>query len=569
MFRHGLGDSGQGVMQKDNGQSSETLFNRKTSSCIGKEDIVFKIFMIVMAVYYGLRVFMITPWYDELYTYYWFISRGPAYAAIHWPLPNNHVGYSVLSSILMITHNGYIALRGVSFAAALLNLYFLHKILKDAFDSKVSFIGTLFYAGLGSIMSLAVQGRGYTLSITCMLLMILGLQKIMSGDGTRKDYVFTGVGAVLGLYTVPSSLYYVIVIFIGAGFILLLENKRKELGKTVICAVISAMVTFALYSIIWLAVGSNLLVKDQSGSYFGMSHVNVIIKVFPAAWKSGLDYMLASPYIQSIPRAGFTGKLISWFTTEMTEMSGMNGTFTAVILLICIIVANISIFYKRPVNRRKNTSVETDITKECGSTDRRLIILADIGMIGSIIMMIVQAKLPYYRVFAFWGVYIAIFISGAIFYIYKRCGKAIYLLFAIAAVAMIRNMPFHSYQYGEREDQIADALRKTYIAGNTDNTDNTGTETGNTGTKDNGDRHRNAAVTDCEQQYLMKFMYRDVCENTNVTGCGYVIFDKELADGSDSKWEYMTDHDSIDWDYVKESMKEIYENKDFIVYSLQ
>ena len=188
-------------------------------------------------------------------------------------------------------------------------------------------------------------------------------------------------------------------------------------------------------------------------------------------------------------------------------------------------------------------------------------------MIGSIIMMIVQAKLPYYRVFAFWGVYIAIFISGAICYIYKRCGKAIYLLFAIAAaVAMIRNMPFHSYQYGEREDQIADALRKTYTAGNTDNK---GTDAENIVTKDNGGRHRKAAVTDCEQQYLMKFMYRDVCENTNVTGCGYVIFDKELADGSDSKWEYMTDHDSIDWDYVKESMKEIYKNKDFIVYSLQ
>src|SRR5574344_658655 len=225
MFRHGPGDSGQGVMQKYNEHLSGNLINKENSSCHINEDIIFRIFMLVMAVYYGLRMFMITPWYDELYTYYWFISRGPAYAAIHWPLPNNHVGYSVLSSILMITHNGYIALRGVSFAAALLNLYFLHKILKDAFDSKVSFIGTLFYAGLGSIMSLAVQGRGYTLSITCMLLMMLGLQKIMSGDGTRKDYVFTGVGAVLGLYTVPSSLYYVIVIFIVAGFILLLENK--------------------------------------------------------------------------------------------------------------------------------------------------------------------------------------------------------------------------------------------------------------------------------------------------------------------------------------------------------
>ena len=61
---------------------------------------VFVLFLSGMAVYYGYRLFALTPWYDELYTYYYFISRGPVYAAIHWPLPNNHVGYSVLSGIL-------------------------------------------------------------------------------------------------------------------------------------------------------------------------------------------------------------------------------------------------------------------------------------------------------------------------------------------------------------------------------------------------------------------------------------------------------------------------------------
>ena len=62
-----------------------------------KETYLFMIFLFGMAAYYGYRMFAITPWYDELYTYYYFISRGPVYAAIHWPLPNNHVGYSAIS----------------------------------------------------------------------------------------------------------------------------------------------------------------------------------------------------------------------------------------------------------------------------------------------------------------------------------------------------------------------------------------------------------------------------------------------------------------------------------------
>ncbi|MDE7133455.1 MAG: hypothetical protein K2O65_16970, partial [Lachnospiraceae bacterium] len=62
------------------------------------EATVFILFILGLAVYYGWRMFALTPWYDELYTYYYFISRGPVYAAIHWPLPNNHIGYSVLSA---------------------------------------------------------------------------------------------------------------------------------------------------------------------------------------------------------------------------------------------------------------------------------------------------------------------------------------------------------------------------------------------------------------------------------------------------------------------------------------
>lgn len=66
---------------------------------------MFALWFVWMAVYYGFRMFSLTPWYDELYTYYYFISRGPVYAAIHWPLPNNHVGYSVLSGFLDLLGN--------------------------------------------------------------------------------------------------------------------------------------------------------------------------------------------------------------------------------------------------------------------------------------------------------------------------------------------------------------------------------------------------------------------------------------------------------------------------------
>ena len=93
-----------------------------------KETIIFILFFLFMAGYYAWRMFALTPWYDELYTYYYFISRGPVYAAIHWPLPNNHIGYSVLSACLGIFGNPAVALRGISYLSSLGSLILLYVI---------------------------------------------------------------------------------------------------------------------------------------------------------------------------------------------------------------------------------------------------------------------------------------------------------------------------------------------------------------------------------------------------------------------------------------------------------
>ena len=94
------------------------------------ETILFLVFLNAMAIYYGWRMFALTLWYHELYTYYYFISRGPVYAAIHWPLPNNHVGYSVLSGFLNLFGNSAISLRGISWISSLVSIGILFAIGK-------------------------------------------------------------------------------------------------------------------------------------------------------------------------------------------------------------------------------------------------------------------------------------------------------------------------------------------------------------------------------------------------------------------------------------------------------
>ena len=79
---------------------------------------------------YTYSMFTNRPWYDELYTYYYFISRGPVYAAIHWPVPNNHMGYSVLSAVIDKFGNSYLGLRGVSVICSVISLFLIYRLAK-------------------------------------------------------------------------------------------------------------------------------------------------------------------------------------------------------------------------------------------------------------------------------------------------------------------------------------------------------------------------------------------------------------------------------------------------------
>ncbi len=142
---------------------------------VTKEYNVVILLCICMAVYYACKMFINHPWYDELYTYYSFISRGPVYAAIHWPVPNNHVFYSVLSACLNIFQNATISLRGISFIAAVVNLFLVFFVGRKFTDKYLSCACAMIYASVYLVNSLSVQGRGYTLATTCYLLSVIFL----------------------------------------------------------------------------------------------------------------------------------------------------------------------------------------------------------------------------------------------------------------------------------------------------------------------------------------------------------------------------------------------------------
>ena len=511
---------------------------------------VFLLFFTVMAVYYGRRMFLLTPWYDELYTYYYFISRGPVYAAIHWPLPNNHVGYSSLAACLGIFGSEPVALRGVSYLCSLGSLILLYRISRKYLAEEIALIPTFVFAGMYMVNQLAVQGRGYALVTFCYLTALTALYSIVAEKkNNKRNFILFGAALVIALWAIPSSLYVVMPVCMIGGFVLLLDGDYGRLLRLIAASLVSAVCTAGLYGILWLAIGSNLLSKTPDGPFYTAGHIDIILHAPFQALREGIDYMLATPYIQSMSRQEFNWQAGHWletlFGSQLSPGAGLWGNLMCFLLPAGILAAVVCL-----VRRPKKVFWEW------------YFVLTAVLLAAA---LVIQCKLPYQRVFSFLCVWAAL-LSGWLVQrlmmlleklpdvrlknrIGRGCRLAVYIAAGVSWAFVLADMT----PYSMRDELIADAFGQIEI----EDTDI-------------------VAVTDCDQEYLLLYLYgkQDEQVTRDLAAADVVLLDKALLGLSygyreaPEEWEFYLTREDVEarQTYIEENMAQIYENWQFILF---
>ena len=546
---------------------------KKIRECFrNRENCFFALWLLWMAVYYGVRMFALTPWYDELYTYYYFIGRGPVYAALHWPLPNNHVGYSVLSGILDKLGNPYIGLRGVSYISALVSLVLLYRIGRKHLKRGWSFCCVALYSCMNLVNQLAVQGRGYALAAACFLTALFMLQKIGFGEEkeTRADvkyYAVFSLSLTLGLYVLPSSVYWVLPLCMVGGMFLLLYRKKKKLLHLIAASAAAAVNTVFLYALIWLAIGSNLLSKTEGGVYYGQGHISIILSAPLLAIKTGIGYMLATPYIQSVGREGYFAAFAIWLRSLLNYFYSHAGIFLAAVIVIGCAAAVVSGVKAYRADRMALPAGEADQTDIAGSGGRgkQKQVFFSLLIAGMMVLtpaiLAVQCKLPYFRVFSYMGIPLALLLAMLLQAMAEAGGErlrmakgfllgkediSLKILAAVSALFAIVLLLSGDYnnEYGMTEYYAKDALAHAGVQ-----------------------EREKLCVTDCYQQYLLRFCYGIECEDMQIEGADLVLIHREmeLQEPEVFRWEFYQNYDSIPWEYLN-GMEPVYENREYVVY---
>ncbi len=296
-----------------------------------------------------------------------------------------------------------------------------------------------------------------------------------------------------------------------------------------------------LYALIWLAIGANLISKDPEGMYFGVHQARIVLAAPFKSLKTGMDYMFATPYIQSIKRSEcirtMPGYLKGLFDNYYS-FGGITIFMTAVCLVVCSFINAFSqIFYRR--------------SRFLGS------LYVFVTLITVPAMLLIQSVQPYLRVLSF---YIIPIVFGTIHIIHIYCESfakgrlarritmvTLGLSLLLGIGSLLR--PYYRAPLADRENVIEGALKKMDVSA-----------------------MDSVYYTDDYAKYVLKF-YHDVTpeECERIEDAEYAIFCPEMYDSKyiEPQWPVLYGYHVARLKYAENRMVRIAENEGYDIYGVK
>ncbi|MFT3846203.1 MAG: glycosyltransferase family 39 protein [Lacibacter sp.] len=253
-----------------------TLFYQKAQAYI-KETIPQKgisrlLFILVLLFYFIRSVFCIFFYpidFDEADTYNLFSSQGPLVSASFYPLPNNHILFSVITSFTSwVIPVPELALRLPLLLIGLLLVFFVFALMKRLFSEAAAFVSTGFFIASFPVFLFSYLARGYLLLLLFYILAFYFFYRIVISKKEEKIYyVLFTVACVFGLYTIPTFLYAL------AGFVmfwiiqLFIERNKYGWVSLFKTFLIVGVISSVLYIPVFITARWELLQADMNPTY--------------------------------------------------------------------------------------------------------------------------------------------------------------------------------------------------------------------------------------------------------------------------------------------------------------
>jgi hypothetical protein len=230
---------------------------------------------IVSIIYYPID-------FDEADTYMLFSSQGPLVAATFYPLPNNHILFSIITSVTsMLPIDPVYALRLPLLPIGLLLIISMFGFLKKHFTDAAALLGVSFFIAAYPLFIYSFLARGYLLLLFFYVLSLYAIFELCFSNMHKKRHSYLLVlASVAGLYTIPSFIYALAGLYLFAFVVLLQQKKNAAIIRLVRSGFVIALLAAILYLPVLISVKWSLLKPYMTPVYDRANTLNVFTTTF-------------------------------------------------------------------------------------------------------------------------------------------------------------------------------------------------------------------------------------------------------------------------------------------------
>jgi len=289
---------------------------------------------ILVRVYY-LNIPMKT---DESSTYVWYASW-PAYISQSlYTYPNNHLFHTLLVKVsTAIFGSSEVAIRLPAFIFGILNMFISYYLGRKFFNKEIGILLCSFVTISGYFIEYSIEARGYSIVAFFAIASIIIANRILNKN-KLKSWLLLALCLALSVYTIPSMIYFVIIIYLWVIY----EKRfnlldKKFLKNLIISSMLLLILITVLYYPVILISGLNSIIKNKAVKSYSFSYV--LNNLFPYLDKFVKSLYLNFPLINAYGWIIFSsvGLILANIINKKNRIVSLLNLFIPIILILMIL----------------------------------------------------------------------------------------------------------------------------------------------------------------------------------------------------------------------------------------
>ena len=220
----------------------------KDVKLLGKERISFILLLSVIVFFQLYQAWFRPLQYDEAWSYNYHI--GNSFIA-SFAIPNNHFLYTIVAYFFdKLPFPNEFSIRLPLILAGFTSYLLIYYLLRQQFSINVSCVSSIFFYSSCAVTFYTLYARAYIFVLFFALLFLIAAYKWIESRFEKKELlVWVFISFVLGVYSVPTSLY-----FFFPSFLVIVYNVSKSNRPKLKSIVFGGFISFAIIIILYFPI---------------------------------------------------------------------------------------------------------------------------------------------------------------------------------------------------------------------------------------------------------------------------------------------------------------------------